>query len=211
MVSIVLMSGGLNLGYTQSAEAWLQGFNRMQEAVVATQHDPSPARPFGTPHPEAPAELEQFAFLIGAFRCESEAPGINPHDPATPVTLKTLWRASYALDGRAIRDERIALGSVASNMRIFDAERNEWLIVFANAAPPVAFHQGPQVMGGTLAARQEGDAMVTRTETTADDGSLLTSVTRFDAITSDGFTWSTQTLQGDTPVYGLTMACVRTE
>ena len=35
-------------------------------------YEPSPAYPFGRPHPEAPPELEQFAFMIGAFDCVDE-------------------------------------------------------------------------------------------------------------------------------------------
>ena len=37
--------------------------------TVQSAYDPSPSHPFGRPHPDAPVELAQFAFMIGAFDC----------------------------------------------------------------------------------------------------------------------------------------------
>jgi hypothetical protein len=37
-----------------------------------TMYAPSPAYPFGRPHPDAPPKLEQFAFMVGEFDCVDE-------------------------------------------------------------------------------------------------------------------------------------------
>ena len=61
----------------------------------------SPAYPYGRPHPEAPAELEQFAFMIGEFDCVDQ---IRQQDGSV-IRFRAIWNAHYFLNGFGIQDE----------------------------------------------------------------------------------------------------------
>ncbi len=90
---------------------------------------------FGEPHPEAPPELSQFAFLAGRWRCEARV----RLDGGGWQAFDATWRGRYILDGRAIEDEyRMTDASgklvvLGLNFRVYDAARRQWSIKWLNA------------------------------------------------------------------------------
>ncbi len=60
-----------------------------------------PDNGFGRPHPDAPAELAQFGFLIGRWHAESRVKAAD----GSWQPCAALWEARYILDGWAIADE----------------------------------------------------------------------------------------------------------
>lgn len=154
-----------------------------QEAPVRAPafgaYEPNAAYPFGRPHPDAPPEMEQFAFLIGAFDCVDQ---IRQQDGSW-VSFPAVWNAYYFLNGHGIQDKYWAPTFSTSNIRIFDPQKSRWM---------VTFFRMPGYQSGVWEGVQEGDTMVMRPggQTT---GSGLT----FYHITPDGFDWRS----GDDPVW----------
>ena len=93
----------------------------------AMPYEPSAAFPFGRPNPNAPTELQQFAFLIGNNDCSEERldgasgewiPGVR------------IWDAHYYLNGNAIRDGGRSGSSTNGNIRIYDPATEQWHVTY---------------------------------------------------------------------------------
>lgn len=134
------------------------------------RHAPSPAHPFGRPHPDAPPELEQFAFMIGEFDCIDE---IRQADGSI-MRFAAIWNARYFLNGFGIQDEYWTPRFFTSNLRIFDPAAGKW---------KVTFFRMPGYQSGVWEGVEEDDRMVMRQGTTSGPG--LT----FHNISDDGFDW----------------------
>ena len=83
------------------------------------------AEDYGAPHPEAPAELLQFGFLIGPWDCEVDW----LRQDGTRAQGKATWTGHWILDGRAIRDDfrgGFAEGYLATTFRTWDAGAKGW-------------------------------------------------------------------------------------
>jgi len=81
---------------------------------------------FGRPNPEAAPELAQFAFLIGAWDCQTKY--LNA-DWKTYSEGKATWTARYIVDGFAIQDDfRGGFGEdyIATTFRSFDRRERQW-------------------------------------------------------------------------------------
>lgn len=87
---------------------------------------------YGSLHPSAPPETEQFAFLIGDYTIHLHAWQGSDWSPAQPgVTAR--WNGRYALGGMAIEDEwfhpdpaQDANAPRGINVRMYDPEAQEW-------------------------------------------------------------------------------------
>lgn len=105
---------------------------------------------YGTPHPEAPRELRQFAFLIGSWHCEST---VTQSDGSTR-TVPATWVGRYILDGRVIEDEFRQLGpsgevvQLGRNYRCFNRDRNAWIMKWLDAQDGAWLDLGPEDLGG---------------------------------------------------------------
>ncbi|MEM6794421.1 MAG: hypothetical protein AAF725_10600 [Acidobacteriota bacterium] len=85
--------------------------------------------PFGTPHPDAPEELEQFAFLVGRWSCEVDS--LVPPDWTRRAQSQAEFTGYYMQDGYAIMDDfrgGFGEGYLASTFRAFDRRAGEWRI-----------------------------------------------------------------------------------
>lgn len=147
-------------------------------------YSPTPAHPFGRPHPDAPPELAQFAFMIGEFDCVDE---IRQADGSW-VRTDAIWNASYFLNGQGIQDRYWSDTFATSNIRIFDPARGAWFVNFVRTPANAVTHgqwRGEQVM------TEEGPTMVMWSGTPdRANGSRLT----FHDIRPDGFEWVAETL-----------------
>lgn len=87
---------------------------------------------YGAPHPSAPEELSQFAFLIGDYKINLHAWQGDQWSPPQPgVTAR--WNGYYGLGGMAIVDEwyhpdpaQQADSPRGINVRMYDPEAEEW-------------------------------------------------------------------------------------
>ncbi len=150
------------------------------------RYAPSPAYPFGHPNPGAPAELAQFAFMVGEFDCVDE---IRQSD-GSRTRFRAIWSARYFLNGFGIQDEYWTPRFFTSNLRIFDPKTGKW---------QVTFFRMPGYQSGVWQGVWEGDRMVMRQgERTSGPG--LT----FYNITPGGFDWHSG---GESP--GWTSSCKR--
>ncbi|MEM7349524.1 MAG: hypothetical protein AAF657_01875 [Acidobacteriota bacterium] len=83
-------------------------------------------RDCGQPHPEAPAELAEFAFLIGQWGCHVKY--MNA-DWKTYSEGDGTWTAYYMLDGLAIQDDfrgAFAPGYIATTFRAYNVHQGRW-------------------------------------------------------------------------------------
>lgn len=100
---------------------------------------------YGTPNPNAPKELAQFAFLIGTWR--GEGTSWNEDGTSSPYQMK--WVGRYILDGYAIADEaRILdeegeLKSIFISYRFYDRDRKRWIIEAFNVLESTIVHKSP--------------------------------------------------------------------
>ena len=97
-------------------------------------YDPSPAHPFGRPHPNAPPELQQFAFMLGEFDCVDELRQLDGSWRKTDA----IWNAHYFLNGHGIQDVYWNDTFATTNIRLFDKGRGKWFVL-AGLAIPVVF------------------------------------------------------------------------
>ncbi len=92
----------------------------------------------GARSPAAPAQLEEFEFLIGCFRIDAQR--YHPERNAFGPTAPTYWKGRWALEGWAVYDEWFdvqipgqpaALGRGA-NLRLVNPETGIWTMVWAH-------------------------------------------------------------------------------
>lgn len=91
---------------------------------------------YGSPHPEAPPELEQFAFLIGDFDITSHAMTPTGWTPPRPGP-HARWNGHYSMGGLMITDEWYdpdpsvdANAPRGINVRMFDEASDEWKMMW---------------------------------------------------------------------------------
>ena len=159
-------------------------------------YDPSPAWPHGRRHPDAPPQLEQFAFMIGEFDCVDR---IRNQDGSWNE-FPAIWNASYFLNGHGIQDQYWAPTFATSNIRIYDSKRDVWM---------VTFFKKPGYGTGVWEGHREDGAMVMRQESTRPDGTTTVSRLTFHHIDDEGFDWVAESLVGDTTTATWRSSCER--
>ena len=145
--------------------------------VIDTRYEPSVAYPFGQPNPDAPGELSQFAFFVGAFDCLDE----RTLPDGRHVQFPAVWNGHYFMNGHAIQDQYWAPGFYTSNIRQYDEAENAW---------NVSFFSEPRYSTGIWTGGLSGDDMVLTREIALPDGSIRVSRLRFSEISDEGFYWT---------------------
>ena len=170
-----------------------------QEPMLAS-YEPNPAYPFGRRHPDAPPELEQFAFMIGECDCVDEIRGPD----GSWRTTEAIWNASWFLDGWGIQDVYWSDTFATSNIRIFDPARGRWFVNFVQMPSPAV---GSGQWSGEQVVEEDGTKMVMWSGSPdRRNGSRLT----FYDISEAGFRWVAENLQGGVvSSAGWKSACVR--
>lgn len=108
------------------AAASLFAYSAVAQDVAA------PGCDYGAAHPNAPAEIEQFAFLIGDYKINLHAWQGEQWSPPQPgVTAR--WNGRYGLGGMVIIDEWFHPDPAQNpnaprgvNVRMYDPEAEEW-------------------------------------------------------------------------------------
>lgn len=110
-----------------------------QTTSVARERAPASCN-YGKPHPDAPAELQQFAFLIGDFEITSHIMTPNGWSPPRPGP-RARWNGHYSMGGMMITDEwydpdpglqRDSPRGI--NVRYYDETANEWKMMWVATA-----------------------------------------------------------------------------
>ena len=101
-------------------------------AATSAQELAPPRCDYGQPHPDAPAEMMQFAFLIGDYTVKFHAWRDEQWTPPQPGATAR-WNGHYGLGGMAIVDEWFnpdpGLDPDAPrgvNVRMWDPKTEEW-------------------------------------------------------------------------------------
>ena len=118
--------------------------------------------PFGLPNPDAPAELAQFAFMIGQNDCTESK---RERTSGDWIQSDRSWDAHYVLNGYGIYDTGGAISAgndkaTNGNMRLFDKAKGVW---------QVTFFASPNYSSGTWAGNQVDDRIVLK-KTSASHG-----------------------------------------
>lgn len=95
-------------------------------APAAAEEIPSQ---FGKPNPAAPAQLQEFAFLIGEFSRQERT---RNRDGSWQEWQEGEWNARYFMDGMGIIDEtrNYETGIVTANTRVFDESAGKWKVIW---------------------------------------------------------------------------------
>lgn len=111
---------------------------------------------YGSPDPAAPAELSQFAFLIGDYRIDAhswQGDGWSPPAPGFNVR----WNGRYGLDGMVIIDEWFnpvpsedRSGNRGVNVRMYDPEEMIWKMMWVATANKQVQDMRAEVRDGVL-------------------------------------------------------------
>jgi hypothetical protein len=142
---------------------------------------------FGKVNPNAPAELSQFAFLIGRWRFDARFISANGEWQAFHGT----WLGHYILDGYAIADEYRMIGAsgelivLGMNFRIYDPARQIWNIKWLNALEGTWTDLTSEQFGG---ARFDGQSVSYVFKAERGAGWTFTRAT-YTNISKSHFTW----------------------
>ena len=96
----------------------------------------APLCDYGSPHPDAPLELAQFAFLIGDYEITSHIMTANGWSPPRPGP-RARWNGWYSMGGTMITDEwydpdpGLEQNSPRGvNVRMFHPDDDEWKMMW---------------------------------------------------------------------------------
>lgn len=96
-------------------------------------YEPSEEHPFGLPNPEAPAEILDFAPLIGECNCKST---LRKADQTWAEPVDMVWRFKYIMNGMAIQDETLKDdGTYSGSIRQFNKDSTRWYVHYYSSLP----------------------------------------------------------------------------
>lgn len=104
---------------------------------------------YGSPNPQSPPELSQFAFIIGEWLCDAR---VKREDGAWQKYQAT-WIGRYILDGYVIADEYRMTNQTGEqvvhgmNFRSFNVEKKAWVMRWLNSTG-FWLELGPEELGG---------------------------------------------------------------
>jgi len=89
------------------------------------QYDSSSEHLFGQLNPDAPAETQQFHFMIGKFKCQDSLL-INGNWKQSVAT----WESGYILNGFGIKDTYRNDNYAGTSIRFFNTSKKKWDVYF---------------------------------------------------------------------------------
>ena len=116
---------------------------------------------YGAPHPNAPVELSQFAFLVGDYDITSHAWRNGTWTPPRPGP-HARWNGRYGLGGMAIYDEWFDPNPSDDpdaprgvNVRMYDTEAGQWKMMWLATAGMTVQDLRAELRDGKLTMWQE--------------------------------------------------------
>ncbi len=177
----------------------------LDEDLIARLGEPYRANrdhPYGFPNPTAPAEIAEYAFMVGSFSCRLEDKKFRDGDWIPAREGNATWRAHYVMNGHGILDEfRDEWGSKNVNVRVYSEETERWYVHWTAVSPTT---------GAVFEARDVDGAMVMESEQETASGFAYIQRTSFKDMTNDQYLWTSEVVyeNGDSVVIG-TIHCVR--
>ena len=166
----------------------LPQFVQAQLHVEAMQYGRSTAYPFGRPNPEAPAELADFAPMIGTCECWSVQR--NP-DRSWQDTLDMRWNFHYIMNGYGIQDEVWREGGMyAGSIRQFHPDSGKWVVTFFS-------YPSVSAKPGVWLGEKQGEDIVLHMPQTAPNGMEGSSRLTFYEISREGYRWKGEWVSKD--------------
>ena len=155
---------------------------------------------YGDRNPQAPAQLDLFAFLLGKWN----GTGQTRLPDGTHAQFELTWIGRYILNGMAIADEGHSLGPdgkpyLGISLRQFDTSRDSWIIEYLNVSASFIRRQvNPQsgsvrLEAGTVVIRCEDGQTHIREHYRATDRDHWTYV--MDLSRDEGQTWDTALIE----------------
>lgn len=100
------------------------------------RYEPSKKNPFGLPNPDAPAQIKDFAPMIGKCDCKSQA---RNQDQTWADPIDMVWTFKYIMNGMGVQDETIKSdGSHSGSIRQYHADSARWYVHYYSSATPVS-------------------------------------------------------------------------
>ena len=98
------------------------------------QYEPSKAHPYGQPNPDAPAQIKDFAPMIGRCDCISES---RNQDGTWAEPINMTWTFKYIMNGWGVQDETIKEdGGHSGSIRQYIADSARWYVhYYSNVSP----------------------------------------------------------------------------
>ncbi len=158
--------------------------------------------PFGLPNPRAPAEIAQYAFMVGSFSCRLEDKEFRDGGWVPAREGNAIWRAQYVMNGHAILDEfRDEWGSKNVNVRVYSEETERWYVHWTAVSPTT---------GAIFEAREVDGAMVMESAQSTASGFVYVQRISFKDMTNDQYLWTSEVVyeNGTSVVIG-SIHCVR--
>lgn len=144
----------------------------------------SAEHPFGQLNPEAPANLSEYAFMIGHFECALLDREFRDGEWVTAREGRATWRASWIMNGWAILDEfRDEWGSTNVNVRVYSTDDDLWRVHWTAVTPTT---------GEIFEARRVEERMVMDFERETEGGFAYTQRFAFTDIRTDAYRWTNE-------------------
>jgi hypothetical protein len=123
------------------------------------EYEASSSNPFGLLNPEAPAEVADFAPLIGESDCLSES---RNQDGSWAEPMPMIWRWKYIMNGLAVQDETLKPDGIHSgSIRQFNADSAAWYVHYytsGSATPILPVWEGGKTDDQTITLYREQTA-----------------------------------------------------
>lgn len=159
-----------------------------QEVQLKTEYEPSAAYPYGRPNPEAPEELQQYAFIIGTCECQVER---FRYPDGKSISYKAVWKNSWTMNGWAIEDRVFSEKDAPISVRIFDDQAKKWKLTY--------FIPKPYYVGEWVGQKIGNKIVLEKDEPLA--GKKATSRLTFYNISEKGFKWMSENIFEDGSVF----------
>ena len=134
--SISLAAAGLAFSLSACTESPTSEIKTQPVAVTETLSIAPPRCDDGAPHPDAPKELAEFAFLIGDYTIAAHAWRNGAWTPPRPGP-QARWNGWYGLGGMTIHDEWYGTDPGLKpdtgrgiNVRFYDTKSSEWKMMW---------------------------------------------------------------------------------
>jgi len=136
--------------------------------------------PFGSLNPNAPAQVSDYAPLIGTCDCTSS---LRNKDRTWSESQKMEWTFKYIMNGTAVQDESIKEdGSHSGSIRQFIADSSKWYVHwYSNTSPSTSLP--------TWEGNKQGDSIVLYKNQKAPNGMDGFYRLTFKNISEEGFNW----------------------
>ncbi len=106
------------------------------QVTTYNQYEVSDKNPFGLPNPKAPAQITDFAPMIGKCDCKSQ---VRNQDQSWADPIDMVWTFKYIMNGMGVQDETVKSdGSHSGSIRQYNADSARWYVHYYASATPIS-------------------------------------------------------------------------